>query len=99
MNLQKYTPNYTLDVILFDNSFYILENTNINHIKLILTNDKFIELNGHLVATSAIKKVEKRLLKPIINKTKYYKDMASQTNNVSKEAIERAKEHARNLKT
>jgi len=31
MNLQKYTPNYTLDVILFDNSFYILENTNINH--------------------------------------------------------------------
>jgi len=99
MNLQKYTPNYTLDVILFDNSFYILENTNINHIKLILTNDKFIELNGHLVATSAIKKVEKRLLKPIINKTKYYKDMASQTNNVSKEAIERAKEHAKNLQT
>ena len=99
MNLEKYTLNYTLDVILFDNSFYILENTNINHIKLILTNDKFIELNGHLVATSAIKKVEKRLLKPIINKTKYYKDMASQTNNVSKEAIERAKEHAKNLQT
>jgi hypothetical protein len=89
MELQEYKPQYVLDVILYDDSFYTVDSNGYEALKRTLNKEKFVELKGDLVATSSIKKVVKRALKPSSNPAEYYNNLAKQGKKVSKETLER----------
>lgn len=99
MNIQTYKPVYVVDVLLYDNKYYTLQNTDLERFKEILNKDKFITLKGDLVAVSSIKRVEKRLLTQKENTGEYYSNLAKVETVIPKDMITRAKEHAQSLKS
>lgn len=91
MEIEECRPRYVVDVILFDKSDYTLENTSIEQLKEVLNKDKFIELNGDLVACNSVKKVCKRLVPIKIDWDSQYKIDALTHKPISKETLEKTR--------
>jgi len=95
MKIQEYKPQYVLDIYTYDNSFYTLPETHFDKIKEVLNKDKFIELNGDLVACSSVKKVCKRLIKPKVDLNEIYRQESENKKPIPKKLIEKLMKQAK----
>ena len=99
MEIQEYKPQYVLDVILYDETFYTVDFNGYESLKAVLNKEKFIELKGDLIATSSVKKVVKRQLTVKTDNSMKYQEMAKEPKVIPKELIEQAKQNAQKYKS
>jgi hypothetical protein len=99
MSLQVYSPQFVLDIYTYDDSFYTVPFEQFDALQDALNTKKFIRIKDDLLATSSVKKVEKRALQVKVNESEKYDKMMNEPTKISKEMIEQAKQNAQKYKT
>ena len=94
MQIQKYKEQYVLDVYTYDDSFYTVPFEHFELLKQSLNKEKFVQINGDLLATSSVKKVIKRQLKTEHKESDKYREMSKKPKTIPKEMILKAKQNA-----